>query len=166
MSPFSRQSTLFLQSRLTEEFHSESLWTDDSTSSAFREGTSHFFGGTSTTFDDPPAFSTINLLPSFEDDRLGPLSAPSEDLDHTNYVGATNGYNVPFSIQPEDLYVTSALSLYSLTAADRTPISRCVVSVPCIKPLTLSRTMNPVCQRKQQGCMELFSQCRSNLTSP
>lgn len=115
MSPLSRQSTLFLQSRLTEEFHSEFLWADDSATSVFHGGTSQFFGGALTALDDPPALPTINLLSSFEDDRLGPSSVSPEDLERINDV--TNGHNVPFGIRPEDLYVT--FSLFSLVIIDR-----------------------------------------------
>ena len=74
MSPFRRQSAIFLQSALTEVLISEPFSINGIVSSAFQEET---FG--------PPAFPTDHLLPSFEDDHLGPPPTQSGDGERVNF---------------------------------------------------------------------------------
>jgi hypothetical protein len=55
MSPLSRQSTIFLQSKLTEELNSELFWIDGAVPSAFHEETIRMFEGAATPLEGSPA---------------------------------------------------------------------------------------------------------------
>ena len=111
MSSLSRHPTSYPQSELTEELNSEPFWIDSFINSALHEDAPHLFEGITTTLDCPPTFPTDHLLPSFEDDHLGPPPATSGDAEPVNLMDfVVNGYNVPFSIQPEDLYAGFSLS--------------------------------------------------------
>ena len=94
MSPFRRQSAISLQSTLTEVLISELFSIDGIVSSAFQEET---FG--------PPAFPTHHLLPSFEDDHLGPPPTQSGDGERVNFLDfAANICDLSFGARPEDMY--------------------------------------------------------------
>ena len=153
-----------LQSEATEEFDSDSFWMDNLSISAFGECSPLLFGDVTATLDNSPPLSIDHFPPSFGNDH--PLSP--RDFEYFNSIEATNEYNVPFSIQPEDLYVIFCLCLESSTMADCAPIPHCVVLAPCIKPLMLNCITNttPVRQRKQWGRMESSNQPQSNTTSP
>jgi hypothetical protein len=61
MSPLCEQSTIFLQSELTEDFNSELFWVDGTIDYDLNEDMCRLFEGITTTLDGPPI-----LLPSFE----------------------------------------------------------------------------------------------------
>ena len=107
MPPLSRHPTISLQSELTVEFNSEPFWIDGFTSSALHKDALHMFEDVTTTFDCPPAFPAEHLLPSFEDDHLGPPPATSEPVNSMDFT--IDGYNVSFSIQPGDPCVLFSL---------------------------------------------------------
>ena len=111
MSPLRRQSTIFLQSELAEELNSGSSWLDGVVCSAFHEVTSPLLEDAATPFEGSPAPPTAYLLPSFDDDHLGPPAA-SEDVEHVGF-GAfpLDACATPFGTQPDDLYATFSLSL-------------------------------------------------------
>ena len=110
MSSLSRYPTSYPQSESTEELNSEPFWIDSFINSALPQDALHFLEGVTTTLDCPSAFPTDHL-PSFEDDPLGPPPATSNDAEPVNLTDFTvNGYNVPFNIQPEDLYAGFSLS--------------------------------------------------------
>lgn len=112
MSPLLRQSTIFLQSELTEELNSDPFWIDGAISSAFHEDTFRLLEGAATPLEGSPALSTANLLPSFENDNLGPPSASCGGSERVNFVEFTSDTcPIPFGIQPDDLYVTFSLCL-------------------------------------------------------
>ena len=113
MSSLSRQSASPLLSEGTEEFNSDSFWTD---CFALQQDSLFLFGGLPTTLNDSPTIP-IDDFPSFEDDYPKPPPVLPEDFERVNCVdAATIGYNVPFGIQPEDLYVM--LSLQSPATAN------------------------------------------------
>ena len=85
MSLLRRQSTIFLQAKLTEELNSEPFWTDEVISSAFHEETLRLFEGAAVSLEGSPAPPTEHLLPLFDDDHLGPLSATSEDAERVGF---------------------------------------------------------------------------------
>jgi hypothetical protein len=115
MSPLCGQSTIFLQSELTEEFNSELFWIDGIVGSAFNEDALRSFEGVTTTLDSPPALPNVHLLPSFEDDYLGSPPAQSGDGEHIDMAGFTaNVSNLSLHAGSDDLYVISSLSPYPL----------------------------------------------------
>lgn len=111
MSPLRRQSTTFLQSSLTEELNSESFWTDGVVHSALYEDTLRLLEGAATPLEGSPALPTNHLLPSFDDDQLGPPSASSPNVERVNVVDFTSDVcPMPFGVRPDDLYATFSLS--------------------------------------------------------
>ena len=111
MSPLRRQSTIFLQSRLTEEHNSGPFWVDGAITSAFRDDTFGLLESAAIPFEDSPALPTEYLLPSFDDDHLGPPSASSGDYERVDSVGFTlDACTMPFGNQSDDLYVAFFLS--------------------------------------------------------
>ena len=150
MSPLCGQPTVFLQSKLTEELNSESLWIDGVISSAFHEETFSLFEGAATPLEGSPVPPTAHLLPLFDDDHLGPPSGDAERVnfaDFALYAGA-----MPFGDQPDDLYATFSLSpSLSITMTDCT-------SIPHRAALTIHiRRPTSICSRKNP---ELVTQCR------
>ena len=136
MSPFTRQPTIFLRSPLTEEFPSEPFWIDGAISSAFREVTLDSPEGSTTSLDG----STDHLLPLFEDDCFGQLTAPSGHSERVNCVDSTmDWYSVPSDVQLGDLYVTFSLSLSPLIIlTGHAPIHHHVVSSQRINSFTIN----------------------------
>jgi len=111
MSPLRRESTIFLLSRLTEELNSESFWIDRTIDSAFHEETFRLLEGAATPLEGLPTLPTNHLLPSFDDDHLGPPSASPPDAERVNFVDFTSDVcPMPFGFQPGDLYATFSLS--------------------------------------------------------
>jgi hypothetical protein len=132
MSPLCGQSTIFLQSELTEEINSELFWIDGIVGSAFNEDALRLFEGVTTALDSPPAFPNVQLLPSFEDDHLGPPPAQSGDGDHIDMAGFTaNVSSLSLGAGSDDLYVTFSLSPYPLFTRPST-----IASILHIKPPT------------------------------
>ena len=110
MSPLHRQSTIFLQSELTEELNSGPSWLNGDICSAFREVTSPLLEDVATSFEGSPAPSIAYLFPSFDDDHLGPPAA-SEDVERVGFVTfPPDACPIPFGNQPDDLYATLSLS--------------------------------------------------------
>lgn len=102
------------------EFNSDSFWMDSIFASAFREDSALLFGDATTTIDNYPPLLIDQFPPSFGNDHPLP---PSRGLERVDYVETTNEYNVPFNIQPEDLYVTSRLCPKSWTTTNSALIS-------------------------------------------
>lgn len=118
MSPLRRQSTIFLQAKLTEEFNSGSPWIDGVITSAFYNEPSNTLEGTPGPLEDLPALHTDNLLLSYDDDHFGPPTATSGDAERVDFAGFTmDASNMSYCDQPDDLYATFSLSL-SLSAHD------------------------------------------------
>jgi hypothetical protein len=116
MPPLSRQSTIFLQSKLTEELNSELFWIDGGIPSAFHEETIRLFEGAATPLECSPAPSTEHLLPLFDDDHLGPPSTASGDAERVNFADFTlYPWPMSFGNQPDDLYAAFSLSGPSLS---------------------------------------------------
>jgi hypothetical protein len=70
--------------------------------SAFHEETSRLFERAATPVEAPPALPTHCLLPY---DHLGPPSPSSGDVERVDFSDfAPNAYNMPFGVQPDDLY--------------------------------------------------------------
>ena len=110
MSPLCRQSTLFFQSKLTEEPNSELFLTDSAISSVLHEEIPRLFEGAAMPLESSLTVSTGYLLPSFDDEHLGPPSAPSEDADRANFLNFTyDACTMPFTAQPDDPYATFSL---------------------------------------------------------
>jgi hypothetical protein len=171
MSPLSRQSTIFLQSKLTEEPNSDPFWIDSIVSSSLHGETFSWSEGITTTLDCPPASPTDHLLPSFEDDHLGPPPATSDVVEHVSLLDFTaNGYNVPFNIQPEDLYAVFSLHPTSLIkTTDYTTFSHHVAWTPPTNQLSARCSMmrtTPVYQRKPPPCAKPPRQHQHHATSP
>ena len=112
MSPLRRQSTIFLQSKLTEELNSESPWIDGVVYSAFQEDPFRTLEGAAAPLEAPPALPTDHPLLSFDDDHFGPPSATSGDAERVGFADFTpDACNMVYSNQPDDLYATFSLSL-------------------------------------------------------
>ena len=142
MSPLCRQSTVFLQSKLTEEPNSESLWIDRVVSSAFHEDIFSLPEGAATSLEGSPVPPTAHLLPLF-DDHLGP---PSGDAERVNFAGFTlYAWDMPFGNQPDDLYATFSLSTsLSITMTDCTFIPhRAALTIHIRQPALSCPRMNP-----------------------
>jgi len=108
MSPVYRQSTVFVQPRLTEEPNSESFWVDGAISSALREYIFCLPEGAAIPLEGSPVPPTVHLLPLSGDDYLGP---PSGDAERVNFADFTLPvWAMPFVDQPDDLYATFSLS--------------------------------------------------------
>jgi len=117
MSPLRRQSTIFLQAKLTEEFTPESPWTDGVISASFHNEPFSLLEGTAGPLDAPPMPTTDHLLLSYDDD-IGPPSATSGDAERVNFADFTmDASNMSYGDQPDDLYATFSLSL-SLSTHD------------------------------------------------
>ena len=113
MSSSQRQSSIFLQSVLTEELSPESICINAATASAPHDDPLHLFEGPTATFDALKASSINPFLPFFENDYFGTLMDNGHDL-------ATNVCAVPYDIGPDDLYAIPFLFLIS----SDTPIPR------------------------------------------
>ena len=139
MSPLLRQPTIFLQSKLTEELNSEPFWIDGLISSVFHEDSFRSLEGAATPLEGSP---TLHLLPSFEDDNLGPPSLSSGGAERVNFVGFNSDpCPMPFGIKPDDLYVTFSLSLLlsiTTTHYSSSITLRRVASTTAISSFTLS----------------------------
>ena len=110
MPPLSRQTTIFLQSKLTEELNSELFWTDGVVSSAFREETLRLFEGSATPLEASPTLPISHLLSLSDDEYLGPHSVASDDAERVNFVGFTSdACTMPYVDQPDELYATFTL---------------------------------------------------------
>ena len=111
MSPLRRQSTIFLQSKLTEELNSEPFWIDGAIRSASHDDTFRLLESAATPLEGSPSLPTEHLLPSFDDDDLSP-PASSGDAERVDLAGSTlDPYSIPFGSQQDDLYATSSLFL-------------------------------------------------------
>ena len=121
MSPLRWQSTIFLQSTFPEGPNSESLWIDGVIDSAFREDTPRLFERAATPVEAPPALPTDYLLP-FDDDHLGPPPPSFGDVERVDFSDfAPNAYNMPFGVQPDDLYaIFPSYPSLSVTTTDCT----------------------------------------------
>jgi hypothetical protein len=83
-------------------------WIDGTIDSAFNEDIFRLFEGVATTLDGPPI-----LLPSFEDDHLGPPPAQSGDGEHIDMTDFTaNVSKLSLNAGSDDLYVIYPLSRY------------------------------------------------------
>jgi hypothetical protein len=134
MSPLSRQSTIFLQSKLTEELNSELFWIDGAIASAFYEDI-RLFEGVAMPLEGSPVPAPEHLLPLFDDDLLGPLSATPGDAGRVNFVDFTsNALPMPLGNQPGGLYATLSLSpSLSIMTTDCTFIPHRVASTMPIR---------------------------------
>jgi hypothetical protein len=131
MPPLSRQSTVFLQSKLTEELNSELFWIDGVIASAFHNETIRLFEDTVTPLEGSPAPAPEHLLPLFDDDHLGPPSTTPGDAGRVNFVNfPSDVWPVSFGNQPDDLYATFPLSpSLSIITTDCTFILHHVASI-------------------------------------
>ena len=171
MSSLSRQPTIFLQSELTEDLISEPFWIDSVINSALHQDTSHLFEGVTATLDCSPAFPTDHLLPSFEDDHLGPPPATSDGAEPVRSMDfPVSGYNVPFSVQPGDLYaVFSLYPIPPITTTNCTPIPHHVAWTPHIYQLIANcfiMGITLVRRRKLPLCTRPHRQHLPHATSP
>ena len=127
MYPLTTQSTIFLQSTLTEEPNSDPFWFGGDVSPAFREETPRLFEGPATSLEGSPAVPTNQPLPLSDVDRLGLLpSTASEEHERVNFVDFTSdAYTMSFLNQSDDLYA----SFSDLSSSLSTTVTDCTSSL-------------------------------------
>ena len=167
MSPLRRQSTIFLQSKLTEELNSEHFWIDGTVVSALCNDAFQLFEGAVAPVEDSPSTTDHPLL-SFDDDHLDPPSVSSGDDEYVGFMNFTpDPHPIPFGNQPDDLYATFSLFLSVLRMmTDCTPPHRVALTSLTLPPTpNCSRTTMPLAHQYRRS-RSTSSPHRPPATSP